>query len=112
MLSVPVKPSVVIYSQFNHVRGIAAGAGQNGVPLNRVRILNTLIDKLVSMKTKNKLIAKEDAEKLSDPQKDALIKQYQQEVKNMVAQYQQSPIGTYGLAGVMPEPGTVFSVQA
>ena len=107
-LYVPVSPSAVMYAQFNHVRGVAASAGQEGVPVSMVKILNTLIDQLVSMKSKPS-ISKENVTKLSDKQMDALIKQYQQQIKTTVTASEQTK--AYGYAGLLPEAGAVFSFK-
>lgn len=108
-LYVPVNPSAVVYAQFDHVRGIAASSGQNGVPISRVKILNTLIDQLVSMKNKP-AVSKEQLSGLNDKQMDALIKQYQQQIKTSMAQTAKT--GTYGFAGLLPETGAVFTIKA
>lgn len=108
-LFVPVKPSAVIYSQFDYVRGTAASSGQNGVPINRVRILNTLINQLVAMKKKDAL-SKEDIGQMTDAQKDELIKTYQQQIKNAVAAG--TAANNYGLTGLLPQAGTVVSISA
>lgn len=109
-LFVPVKPSAVIYSQLDYVHGTAAKSGQNGVPLNKVRILNTLINQLVSMKQKTSAPSEEEISGMSEEQKDALIKEYQQQIKSAVSNTAQ-PAG-YGFAGLMPEAGSVVSVNA
>ena len=102
-LCVPVKPSAVIYSQFDYVHGTATEHGQRGVPINRLRILNTLISQLVSMKQKPAL---------SEEQKDELIKSYQQQIKTAIAASSAQGQAAYGLAGLMPEAGAVVSVSA
>ncbi len=107
-LYVPVKPSVTVYTQFDHVRGTPAANGQKGVPVDRIRILNTLIDQLVSMKKST--VSKNDVVGLSDAQKDALIETYQKQIKTAVAT--STGPGTYGLAGLMPEPGALFNITA
>ena len=108
-LYVPVKPSAVIYSQLDYVHGVSAGADGKGVPVNRIRILNSLIHQLVSMKKAPD--ADEAAfESMSDEEKDALIKEYQKQIANAVNQASQS--ATYGLAGLMPEAGSVVNIQA
>lgn len=108
-LCVPVKPSAVIYTQLDYVRGTATAQGQKGVPVDRIRILNTLITQLVSMKQKAS-VTENDATGLSDEQKDELIKAYQQQIKNAMATASQPQ--SYGLAGLMPEAGAVVSVSA
>lgn len=109
-LFVPVKPSAVIYSQFDYVHGTAVSQGQKGVPVNKVRILNTLINQLVSMKQKTSTHSEKEINEMSEEQKDALIKEYQQEIKNAVTNAAQP--ATYGFAGLMPEAGAVVSVNA
>ncbi len=106
-LNVPVKPSVVVYSQLEHVNGTAATRGQRGVPLSKVIILNTLIDQLVNMKNSPKAVYDKIYE-LTDSQKDALIKDYQKQIQLAVAQ----SASNYGLAGAMPEPGALFTISA
>lgn len=109
-LFVPVKPSAVIYSQLDYVHGTAAKNGQNGVPINKVRILNTLINQLVSMKQKSAASSEEEIAGLSEEQKDALIKEYQQQIKSAMTNTAQP--ASYGFAGLMPEAGAVVSVNA
>ena len=75
-LYVPVKPNAVIYAQLSHVHGTAAKNGQKTVSLDKVHILNTLIDQLVNMDKKT--ISRNDVLALTDNQKDALIKSYQE----------------------------------
>lgn len=108
-LYIPVNPNAVVYSQFSHVHGIAASAGQRGVPVSRVKILDTLINQLVSMKNKPSL-SKDDVLELSDAQKDMLIKNYQDQINTAVKMA--STAGTYGFAGLLPEPGAIFSISA
>jgi len=105
---VPVKASVAVFTQFDYVRGTPAGKGEKGVSVDRIRILNALIDQLVSMRKKT--ASKDDLVELSDTQKDALINTYQKQVKNSL-DVANLP-GTYGLAGVMPESGAVFNIMA
>ena len=107
-LYVPVKASVAVFTQFDYVRGTPAGKGEKGVSVDRIRILNTLFDQLVSMRKKT--ASKEDLAELSDSQKDALINTYQKQVKDSFEVANQ--ISAYGLAGFAPEAGAVFDIMA
>ncbi|MCR5762459.1 MAG: hypothetical protein K6G00_03660 [Treponema sp.] len=107
-LYVPVKPNAVIYAQLSHVHGTAAKSGQKTVSLDKVHILNTLIDQLVNMD--KKAISRNDVLALTDNQKDALIKSYQDQIHNAIAQA--SVPETYGFAGLIPEAGMLFNISA
>ena len=50
---VPVSPSQFGYAQFEYVAGYPAPSGQQGISVDKIKILNTLIEQLVSMKQKN-----------------------------------------------------------
>lgn len=96
---IPVKPSEFLYSQFQYVAGIPAANGQEGVTVDKLKILNTLIDHLISMKQKNVMPKVGGSAELSTDQIDALIKQYQEQIKTATAQaenlpYQPAPIQT------------------
>ena len=106
-LHVPVKNSVAVYTQFEHVKGTPAEKGERGVSVSRIRLLNTLIDQLVSMKK-----SVSDAEKVDlsdDFSMDSMIYTYQRQVKNS---FTSSGPASYGLTGLMPEPGLDFDISA
>jgi hypothetical protein len=48
--SLPVAPSAYIYSQFKHVSGIRAPEGVQGVNINKLKILDALIEQLSKLK--------------------------------------------------------------
>ncbi len=105
-LYVPVKPNAVIYSQLSYVHGTAAKPNQKTVSLDKIHILNRLIDQLVSMN--KEALSKDDVLALTDKQKDAIIENYQQQIHQAIAAASQPE--TYGLAGLIPEPGAVFNI--
>ena len=76
-LYVPVSKSALLYSHFNHVSGVAAKPGQNGVSISKIQILNSLIDRLAAIKNK----PKDSITDISNEQADALIKNYQQQIQ-------------------------------
>ncbi len=49
----PVPANQVLYSQFKYVAGVPSDKGQNGVSIDKLKILNTLIEQLVRMKEEN-----------------------------------------------------------
>ena len=105
---VPVKNNVAVYTQFEHVRGTPAPKGDRGVPVDKIRILNTLIDRLITMK--QKVPVEKEAVGLKDAELDTQIISYQRQIKEVVDTAASS--GSYGLAGLLPEAGQVFSISA
>lgn len=105
---VPVKPSNVVYTQFDYVSGVAAKPNQAGVTVSKVQILNSLIDQLVSMKAYPKIDSSKDFP-LDDKRIDVLIDSFQTKLQTTI---QTAQATGYGLAGATPEPGILFTVDA
>lgn len=105
-LYVPVSQGSLLYSHFDHVQGFAARKGQNGISISKIRILNTLIDHLSSIKSGN---TKTNLESVSPEKIDALIKNYQNEISRTVKAAETTP---YIIAGNRPEAGVLFSFNA
>lgn len=104
-LYVPVNKTALLYSHFDHVSGVAAKQGQQGVSISKIKILNTLIDRLSSIKSEPKELFTE----ISDDQADVLIEAYQKQIKQTVAQAANKP---YALAGAQPQAGILFAIDA
>lgn len=100
-LYVPVSRSALIYSNFDHVSGVAAKSGQNGVSISKIRILNSLIDRLSAIKNE----PKKSVQNVSEKQAEILIKNYQTQIN-------QAMKNPYILNGVQPMPGELFQIQA
>lgn len=105
-LFVPVNPSAVIYAQFNHISGVAAPKGQNGVSLSKIQILNSLIDNLSRIKGLQNSPKK--TIKINEGQADVLIKKIQKEI----AQSAQANQAALAQTGLLPQAGALFSVKA
>lgn len=108
MIYVPVKPSEVIYTQFEHVRGMPAKENQSGVPVNRVKLLNTLISQLNMMKKNIVFPSEKEIELASNAEVDAMIKDFQGQINSTLTN---APFA-YNFAGLMPQAGVSFSISA
>ena len=108
-LSVPVSPALVGYTQFEHVKGVATTPGSSGVNISKIKILNTLIDRLVEMK-QHPVVTK-DSQELSNSNVEALIDDYQSKINNIVNIAKSNP---YVLGGGSPgaQTGSLFSIAA
>jgi hypothetical protein len=104
---VAVNPSAVVYAQFDHISGVAARQGQAGVSVNKIRILNTLIDQLVLMK-KDKSV-KQMPQAVSEVDIDARIQNHQKEIHSLVKLARRNP---YIMPGAAPASGALFSLAA
>lgn len=100
---VPVKPSQVIYSHFKYVSGFAQSQGQSGMSIDKLRILNSIIDQLVSMKTneaqKASLTESASAQlqsEMTESRIDGLLDYYHNQLKSTITQTEN--IGYGGIA--------------
>jgi hypothetical protein len=76
-MSVPVSSANYIYSHFKHVSGVRAPDGVRGVTINRIKILDSLIEHLNQSKKQEDPVNSP----VSDEYLDALIKQYEDRIR-------------------------------
>ena len=92
-ISIPVSRAQSPYAQFKYIQGVPAASQHKAVPLNRLRVLNSLIDSLVSLKEGNRTPA--NMSDLSDKAIDAMISQFSEELHNAVT----APAVPYNISG-------------
>jgi hypothetical protein len=106
-MSLPVSPSSYIYSQFKHVSGVPAPEGVEGVNINRLKILDTLIEQLSQMKKQPE--PSSEMRTFEFPEEDqaisSLIEQYQNQIRMIQENRANSP---YSLAP--PQTGALFNI--
>jgi predicted transcriptional regulator len=100
-VAVPVSPSAYIYSHFKHVSGVPAAEGETGVNINKLKIIDTLIEQLSKMK------------KEPDP----LVDKVQDEEKRMNSLLEkirtiQTANAKNPFAPAVPHIGTIFNLSA
>jgi len=100
--SLPVSPSMLIYSHFKHVSGIPAPEGTKGVNISKLKILDTLIEQLSKMKSQP--AAQINMNESDEKRINALIDQYQKQIKAAQA----APIYT----PAAPVTGALFNIAA
>lgn len=103
-MSLPVSPGSYIYSHFKHVSGVPAPEGTRGVTINRLKILDVLIEQLVQMKSK----PESSPENLSNGQIDALITKYEGQIKAARAAHAAMPY----VAAPQAPSAALFSISA
>jgi len=102
----PVSPSTAIYAHFKHVSGTPAPEGVQGVNINKLKIINTLIERLSKMKNDSKPIA-EIIGQNEEKRMNALINQYHNQMRTLQAANAHNPFAT-----AVPHIGTLFSISA
>jgi hypothetical protein len=105
--SLPVAPSSYIYSHFKHVSGTPAPEGVRGVAINKLKILDVLIERLAQLK-KQGGPAFGAAGPISEDRIDALIEQYQGQIRQAKAATAALPYSPVPA----PASGAVFSLVA
>jgi hypothetical protein len=81
-MSLPVAPANYIYSHFKHVSGVPAPEGVRGVTIDKLKILDVLIERLSQMKKRPEM----DIElSPSEERIDALIEQYRSQIRQTQA---------------------------
>lgn len=109
-VQVPVNPQYVVYSQLEHISGIAAEQNQRGVNLSKLQILNILIDQLSTVKSQNKAYApNEQLESKDEARIDSLIQNYQNQLQTALKLAETNPFMP-GAAAI--QPGAIFSISA
>ena len=100
-VAVPVSPSSYIYSHFKHVSGVPAAEGETGVNINKLKIIDTMIEQLSRMKKEPDVIdAKgQDEEKRMN----ALL----EKVRTIQTANAKNPF-----APAVPHIGTIFNLSA
>jgi hypothetical protein len=83
-MSLPVSSSNYIYSHFKHVSGVPAPEGVQGVSITRLKILDVLIEQLSQIKQRGDASLR-PAGPMSDEQIDALIEQYEGQIRQAQA---------------------------
>ena len=102
-MALPVTPANYIYSHFKHVSGVPAPEGTRGVTISKLKILDVLIEQLGQMKKRPELNVKD----MSDEQIDAMISQYEGQIKtaraaNNVMPYTPAPQAPSGILFSIP----------
>jgi hypothetical protein len=111
-MSLPVSPSSYIYSHFRHVSGIPAPEGVQGVTINKLKILDTLIDQLARMK-KQPEPSWGAAGETSEERINALIEQYENQIRAVKAAGAAAPYSSAASAASPAPPlGAVFNLVA
>ncbi|MDR2111359.1 MAG: hypothetical protein LBP32_08650 [Spirochaetaceae bacterium] len=105
-MSLPVAPSNYIYSHFKHVSGVPAPEGVRGVTINKLKVLDVLIEQLRQIKKQPEGISPTGP--ISDERLDALIEQYENQIRQAQAAGAAMPYNPRPAAPL----GAIFSLVA
>ncbi len=102
----PVNPSQFIYAQFKHIDAVPAPAGSQGFSLERLRMLDYLIDRLIAARGSGAYVR--EVSGLSSHELNLLISHYQSLLREAAPR---SSSAVYE-AGRAPGPGLLFNLVA
>ena len=100
-MSLPVSQSSYIYAQFRHVSGTPAPEGVQGVNINRLKIIDALIERLSQIKSQGDIMSVNAAD--GEENINALIESVQNQIRTIQDARANSP---YALAP--PQTGVLF----
>lgn len=98
-ITVPVDQNEYIYARFEHVKGVKPVRGDSGVPLIRLRILNSLINQLGKLNSEVKGV---DVSSLKSSEVSSFLHKYEDQIHRLA----QNPPKPYG--PTFFEPGLLF----
>jgi hypothetical protein len=101
--SLPVSPSAAIYAHFKHVSGVPAPDGVSGVNINKLKIIDTLIEQLSKLKQQPDPLT-DGAEHDGEQRINAMIDKYQNQIRQTVTA--NSPY-----APAAPLIGAIFNIS-
>jgi hypothetical protein len=98
-----------IYSHFRHVSGVPAPEGAQGVSISKLKILDALIERLSQIKKQSNPVQEEN---ISDERIDALIDQYEQQIRSYQAGAQAAGAAASYTTTSQAGAGAVFNLVA
>jgi hypothetical protein len=101
-VSAPIEPVHAIYARFKHIRGIPASGG--GVSLFKLRVLDTLIDRLLTLR--ERVPGNHELARLSDSDLEPLIGSLEKRLRAQLLQHK--PV----FGGLFPETGILIDLAA
>ncbi len=104
-ISLPVSRAQSPYAQFKYVQGVPSNSPGSTVSINRLRVLNTLINGLVT-KAENP-VRQYDSNNMSDQSVKALINQYSSQIHAAL-----KTATPFSAAGSVYSSGSLFNVLA
>ena len=101
----PVSPSSYIYAHFKHISGTPAPEGVQGVNINKLKIIDTLIEQLSKMKKEPEPLMDLSGQN-EEKRVNALINQYHNQIRNTQLASANNPF-----AAAAPPVGALFNIS-
>ena len=92
-VSLPVEPNELMYARFKHISGVPASDGSGTFSIERLRMLDNLIDRL--METSGERAYVRNVDGMTPDQLDRLIERYQGQLHGAL---HEAPLAAYGAA--------------
>ena len=102
IVALPVEPASLLYSNFEHVSGVAAPEGTYGISINRLNLLDVLIGQLNQLKRES--LSQFSLDRFDGA--DALIESIEQQIRQTKAASEAMPY----IPSPTAESGAIFSL--
>lgn len=104
-VKLPVQPRFVVFSQLEHISGVAARPNQRGININKIQVLNSLIHHLTTAK---QTASQDFIDKIVDEKYvDTLIRDFSEQIKASISQAEST---IFAVPTVSVQPGAIFSI--
>jgi hypothetical protein len=104
-LKLPVQPRFVVFSQLEHISGVAARPNQKGININKIQVLNSLIHHLTTAK---QTPSQEFINEIVDEKYvDTLIRDFSEQIKASISQAEST---IFAVPTVPVQTGVIFSI--
>ncbi|MDR0312669.1 MAG: hypothetical protein LBI14_03655 [Treponema sp.] len=105
-IALPVDPSSLLYSHFKNVSGVAAPEGSSGVTINKLNILDVLIEQMNQIKQKPEPIPVID----SEDRMAAMVEAKIDSIRDQILDVQEARSNMPYIQAPLAETGSLFSL--
>jgi hypothetical protein len=105
-IALPVDPASLLYSHFKNVSGVPAPEGSNGITINKLNILDVLIEQMNQIRQKPPAVPVIDSESRMAAMVDAKI----DSIRNQILEAKEARNNMPYIEAPLAESGSLFSL--
>jgi hypothetical protein len=109
--SIAVPPSTVLYAHFEHVSGVPAPEGVNGVSISKLKILDSMIERLRQMREQHLKVNELPGVSNTEERFNVLIDMMKKQIDAARSDYSAIPYQTPALTNTTFSGGAFFNLR-